>query len=292
MTMTPNLDLPLIAPGQTNKHITANECFTALEKTVTEQYTAALASIADHVLPYVATEGADKSGLQVVRYKFTGTPGGAVNVIHPNKKHLAFIHNATNQNIVFKTLAGTGPTIAAGAHRLVYCDGTNIDEIGVSAVVPSLNSITDVDVVTPADGTLLYYDLPLAKWKALTLLHGQILVWNGAKMEARQPYERKIEPATAIAPILTDSGKLIHCTAVTAIAVTLPGDATLDFPDNARLSYLQKAAGQITFVAGVGATVLKPSIFNAKSHSVNSIAHAIKTGDNEWTLSGGLELVP
>lgn len=291
MTQTSNLDLALIAPGQTNKHLTANNAFAALEETITEEYASALVGVGDHTLPFDETEGGDKSGLQKVRYRFTGTPGGAVNVIHPDRKHLFFVHNDTPTNIVFKTAAGTGPTIAAGEVRLCYCDGTDVDEVGVTAVVGSLNSITDVDIASPVDGSMLRYDDATSKWVEVTGTVGQILVHNGTVFALQQPYARATASGTTIDPVLTDINKLTELTAATAITVVLPLDATLDFPDNARLSYIQGAAGQITFdVEDVAVTLRYPAIFTPSSLGQWAIVHAIKIGDNEWLLSGALEL--
>jgi hypothetical protein len=56
----------------------------------------------------------------------TGTLTATRDVICPAVSKLYFVHNSTNQSVVFKTSAGTGITVVAGAKVALYCDGTNV----------------------------------------------------------------------------------------------------------------------------------------------------------------------
>lgn len=66
----------------------------------------------------------------------TGTPGAARNVIVPSVSKLYFVFNNTTGGfaLTFKTSAGTGIAVPAGARMILYCNGTN--------VVDAINSIT------------------------------------------------------------------------------------------------------------------------------------------------------
>ena len=57
---------------------------------------------------------------------FTGTPGGAVNIICPTKSKTYVVSNNSNQTITIKTSGGTGQAVTAGTSALVSCDGTNV----------------------------------------------------------------------------------------------------------------------------------------------------------------------
>jgi hypothetical protein len=66
----------------------------------------------------------------------TGSLTAQRDVICPAASKLYFVHNGTNQAIVFKTSAGTGITVPSGGRVSLYCDGTNV--------------VNAIDVVTPA----------------------------------------------------------------------------------------------------------------------------------------------
>jgi hypothetical protein len=64
----------------------------------------------------------------------TGSLGASCNLIVPTVNKFYAVRNATTggQNVVVKTSAGTGVTLANGYTQLMYCDGTNV----VSATQP------------------------------------------------------------------------------------------------------------------------------------------------------------
>ena len=76
----------------------------------------------------------------------TGSPGAARNVIVPAVSKLYFVFNNTTGGfaLTFKTLAGTGISVANGARMVLYCDGTN--------VVNALNAITLASPLPAASG--------------------------------------------------------------------------------------------------------------------------------------------
>jgi hypothetical protein len=100
------------------------------------------------------------------------------NVVCPAVSKLYFVHNNTNQSIVFKTSAGTGVTVLTTTRAVVYCNGTNVVDainalaagttVGGAAIVTtsatqtltgktisgSNNTITNVSLTTGVTGTL------------------------------------------------------------------------------------------------------------------------------------------
>jgi hypothetical protein len=57
--------------------------------------------------------------------KLTGThPGGAYQVHCPTNKKIYVVWNGTGGDVTFKTVAGTGIPVGAGAVLILYCDGS------------------------------------------------------------------------------------------------------------------------------------------------------------------------
>lgn len=108
----------------------------------------------------------------------SGTLTATRNVICPSVSKLYFVHNGTNQSIVFKTSAGSGVTVATTARAVLYCNGTDVvdavnalpagTQVGGAAVATtsgaqtltnktisgSSNTITNVSLTTGVTGTL------------------------------------------------------------------------------------------------------------------------------------------
>lgn len=100
------------------------------------------------------------------------------NVVCPSVSKLYFVHNNTNQSIVFKTSAGSGVTVLTTTRAVLYCNGTDVvnafnalasgTTVGGAAIVTpdgaqtltnktingSNNTITNVSLTTGVTGTL------------------------------------------------------------------------------------------------------------------------------------------
>jgi hypothetical protein len=72
----------------------------------------------------VANEAPDEARQMFIN--LSGSLTTTRDVICPSVSKLYFVHNATNNSIVFKTSAGTGITITSGGRRALYCNGTNV----------------------------------------------------------------------------------------------------------------------------------------------------------------------
>lgn len=66
--------------------------------------------------------------------KVTGALTGTRNITLPTTAGAIFaVHNAcTGGSLLFKTSAGTGPTVAAGKTAWIYCDGTDFVQVGAA----------------------------------------------------------------------------------------------------------------------------------------------------------------
>ena len=62
--------------------------------------------------------------------KLTGThPGGAYEVHCPTNKKIYVVWNGTAGDVTYKTVAGTGIAVGAGAVLILYCDGTDVIQL-------------------------------------------------------------------------------------------------------------------------------------------------------------------
>jgi hypothetical protein len=99
----------------------------------------------------------DAQALRCMVLKLTGThPGGAYQVHCPTNKKIYVVWNSTAGDVTFKTVAGTGIVVNAGAFLILYCDGTNV--IQLAGLVATINDIGDVVITAAASGQMLRFN--------------------------------------------------------------------------------------------------------------------------------------
>jgi hypothetical protein len=125
---TANLAISHLAESQSSKEVTVNAAMDALDGALAGLLAVAMAD-ADQT-PSTA------NALSHIVFECTGALTADRNLILPTNKKLYIVANQTTggHNIVAKTSAGTGVTIAAADGFVIcYCDGTNIVKICKSA---------------------------------------------------------------------------------------------------------------------------------------------------------------
>jgi hypothetical protein len=99
----------------------------------------------------------DAQALRCMVLKLTGThPGGAYQVHCPTNKKIYVVWNSTAGAVTFKTVAGTGIPVGAGAVLILYCDGTNV--IQLAGLVATIDDIGDVVITAAASGQMLRFN--------------------------------------------------------------------------------------------------------------------------------------
>ncbi len=135
MPTTPNYGWPLIATNQASPEVTHNDAMTLIDAALGGLFTKAM-SDADYTLNVLAvpSEASD------LFYEFTGTLTADRHIIIPdNRKLYAFWNNTTGgHNLIITTAGGSPPggtvTIPYSATEqfiMVYCDGANVNFVGV-----------------------------------------------------------------------------------------------------------------------------------------------------------------
>lgn len=134
MAQSPNLDIEHIVSSQSQKEVTANTAFDALDRAITDTH-AIVFSDANVTLT-------DPEALENAFYSLTGSVTAQRDLIVPtNIKFYFVIDETTGGNIRVITSAGTGIVMRTGDKLLLYCDGTD-----VIRVLNPANIVTDVNI--------------------------------------------------------------------------------------------------------------------------------------------------
>jgi hypothetical protein len=149
--MSNNLELAQVAAAQNQKEVTINDQAGQLDAGLTDKVDVALTGTTS---PLALS---DAQALRCMVLKLTGThPGGAYEVHCPTNKKIYVVWNGTAGEVTFKTVAGTGIPVNAGAVLILYCDGTGV--IQLAGLVATINDIGDVVITTAASGQMLRFN--------------------------------------------------------------------------------------------------------------------------------------
>ena len=85
--------------------------------------------------------------------KFTGAQA-AVTVTVPAVSHVYLIWNATNFDVVVRTIAGSGPTVPAQTKTILFCDGSAVNTLSGLSTTPFTISLLDDPDAAAARQTL------------------------------------------------------------------------------------------------------------------------------------------
>jgi hypothetical protein len=171
-----------------------------------------------------ANEAPDEARCMFIN--LTGTLTATRDVICPAVSKLYFVHNGTNQPIVFKTSAGTGVTVEAGSRMVLYCNATNV----VPAVddLPAASKVAGIAIVTVSGTqTLTNKTLTSPTINTPTVSGGTI---NNATVGASTPSTGAFTTLTASADSsFTSTGALAISKGTTAQRPASPTSSMLRF---------------------------------------------------------------
>ncbi len=95
------------------------------------------------------------------------------------------------------------------------------------------------------------------------------------------------QSGTAVTAALTDVGKLISFTSGTAVAFTIPANATVAFSVGDQINVYQAGTATVTITPAATVTV-RSSGAKLKTNDQFSIATCLKIDTNEWIALGNL----
>ena len=94
------------------------------------------------------------------------------------------------------------------------------------------------------------------------------------------------QTGTTFTPGLTDAGKLVTASNVAAISLTIPTDATINFPIGTQILVMQLGLGQVTVAAVVPGTTAVNSKNGTKTSGQYAVISLIKVAANSWVVGG------
>ena len=163
--------------------------------------------------------------------EFTGTPGGAFNVIVPLAEKLWVFKNSTNGAMTVKGATGTDIAVAVGTSRWLYCDGTNVLDAltgtlatqAASSVAITGGTVTGLTNLTLASGAatpatnnaaalgtgaLAWADLFLASGGVINFDNGDVTITEGTNTLAFAGASSGYTYDAALLPSTNDSAAL------------------------------------------------------------------------------------
>lgn len=264
MSNTPNLDITLVETQQLQPEVTMNSGILAFERAITES---AEIECVDGLNSVTAEDAREHIHLRLI----DGSPGtsAAFTVELPAVKRMLALTNSTDYDATIVCAdAATGAAEAvlpSGETRTVICDGTQVR--GMSAL-PS--------------------GLPLSGNAGKILIVSDSEEGVAAKSAREFALEINAQSGTTYELALSDAGKLVTFDSATSVTVTIPEDATTDFPVGTQVLLAQLDAGQVTAVGeSTSVTIVSPETTAlAKTGATASI---IKIAADTWLMAGNLE---
>jgi hypothetical protein len=133
-------------------------------------------------------------------------------------------------------------------------------------------------------------DLKVAAFEATTVTPSSGIVFSDGTQTkegivSRTPIVSKTDSYTLSA--LTERDSLIEINKATAVTLTIPTDATIDYPIGTSIDILQTGAGQVT-IAPVSGTVTVNATPGLKLRTTWSSATLFKRAANTWVVFGDL----
>jgi len=121
-----------------------------------------------------------------------------------------------------------------------------------------------------------------------TFTSGDVFTAVNANILATSIVALNTQSGTAVTAALTDVGKLISFTSGTAVAFTIPANATVAFSVGDQINILQAGTATVTITPAATVTV-RSSGAKLKTNDQYSIATCIKIDTNEWVAVGNLK---
>jgi hypothetical protein len=117
---------------------------------------------------------------------------------------------------------------------------------------------------------------------------GDVFTAANANILASSIVALNTQSGTAVTAALTDVGKLISFTSGTAVAFTIPANATVAFSVGDQINILQYGTATVTITPAATVTV-RSSGAKLKTNDQYSLATCIKIDTNEWVAVGNLK---
>ena len=116
---------------------------------------------------------------------------------------------------------------------------------------------------------------------------GDVFTAANANILATSIVALNTQSGTAYTAALTDVGKLVSFTSGTAVAFTIPANATVAFAVGDQINVYQAGTAQVTITPAATVTI-RSSGSKLKTKDQYSVATCVKIDTNEWIALGNL----
>lgn len=270
-------------------------------------------------LSTIATLSDDASIVEAFKYYHTG---GLTGSVFPNsiEQRLIDVNTKADTSITNLGYSGVSPTPSPVHARLSSLEntvGTSLSATYIKAI-PSSNDVPATrNFISPSSSTVIPLTIQgvvgqtgdLQQWRTSAAIvakvtnTGAVFSYDGASMaetvtlSGTQTLTNKTltNPITTIGTnarttsyslVLSDQSKLIEYGSATGGTITVPTDASVNFPLGTYIAILQTGVGQATIVGAPGVTLnFTPGNITRTSWSMATL---IKRSANLWVLAGDL----
>lgn len=259
-TPSPSLRLELMATGDqsgTWGDTTNVNLGTLLEQAITGYLSIAKTDATDYTL--TNTDYAINETRNAV-IEFTGSPGNVFNVITPAAEKTWLFKNSTNQTMTVKVSGQTGVAVPAGTAKLLYCDGTDVEE---GLAIPTTYFTSTSTALSPTGNDAQALGTTALQWGDLYLASAGVVNFNNGDVTITHS-------ANGLAFAGADNGYTFSNT----VLPSANDGAALGASGTAFSDLFLASGGVINFDAG-DVTI---------THSANTLAFA---GATSYTFNGG-----
>lgn len=147
---------------------------------------------------------------------------------------------------------------------------------------------TQANKVAAYDEGAWVYWAPFEGMTVYDITANRLLRYTGAAWTDALALVVTSSASTGYAPVLTDANGYKRMTAATAIAITIPTNATVPFPIGTKLTWEQNGAGEIT-IGAAGGVDLRSRGGIYTSAGQYAVLTAVKVAADEWVLAGDID---
>lgn len=268
MTTTTNLAIPLIAVGQSQKEVTANEAFELLDAKLTANIDVEMVDGANSI-------DADTmhAAMCVTLTAGSPAPSSGITVELANVACPLIVRNQCGEDATIN-VDGDAVTavVAANSTALIYSDGTTLALVagGSGGGATTFLGLSD----TPANysGAAQRFARVNAGGTGIEFSAGEFVVIN--------------ETATFTLDA-SHAGAMVVCTSGSSLGVIVPDYASEPFPVGTQILIVQGGDGQVTISPDTGVVVYSPETLQiAKQYGQVALTCIAM---DEWLVEGNLE---
>ena len=198
-------------------------------------------------------------------------------------------NNANNQQIAnFVNGLSSGINFDNGAIGTAAIAGQAITNALIAdGSVNTIKLAASLSLTTPALGVATATSIAVSGNVSIGTVTGLSTPTNGILVQGNAVYH--IETSAQIANytlVLADDGKIVELSNSSAVTLTVPLAATVDFPVGTQITILQTGAGQVTIQPTSGVTINANPGYKLRAQW--TAGTLIKRATNTWVLLGDL----